>query len=193
MYQSCADSCLLFKILSLYLHSIFILFIFNVNIFLVLIVILSHHCRHPALEDIIDNVFIKDERMESESAMYRLMNDNFTNPFEDINNEYADVNVELIKKYLYEDGEVSTTTEDEDSQVKEEVKHGDNSSMQKQEKPYVPGIRKLPFYFPRRSHLDKAQQIMCLRVLLKLSSNEKTGMNETERKEFEEYMVNRYH
>lgn len=154
---------------------------------------MSHHCRHPALEDIIDNVFIKEERMERESAMYRLMNDNFINPFEDIDNEYADVNVELIKKYLHEDGEVSSDTEDENLQVKEEVKHGGNSSMQKQEKPYVPGIRKLPFYFPRRSHLDKAQQTICLQVLLRLCSNERKGMNETERKELEEYMVNRYH
>lgn len=160
---------------------------------MLIIVVLPRHCRHPALEDIIDNVFIKDERMERESAMYRLMNDCFTNPFGDIDNEYADVNVDLIKKYLHEDGEVSTDTEDEDLQVKKEVKHGDNSSMQKQEKPYVPGIKKLPFYFPRRSHLDKAQQTMCLRVLLRLSSYERKGMNETERKELEEYMVNRYH
>lgn len=143
---------------------------------------MSHHYRHPALEDIVDNVFINDERMERESAMYRIMNNNFPNPLENIESEYADINVELIKKYLHEDGEISTDTEDED-----------NSHKQEQGRPYVPGIKKLPFNFPRRSHLTKAQQAMCLRVLLKLSNNEKKGMNEKERKELEEYMVNRYH
>lgn len=137
------------------------------------------HYRHPALEDIIDNVFIKDERMERESAMYRIMNGNFTNPFEDIESEYADVNVELIKKYLHEDDEISSDTEDEG-----------NSHKQEHTRSYVPGIRKLGFHFPRQSHLNKAQQAMCLRVLLRLSNSEKKGMNEEERRELQEYMVN---
>lgn len=128
--------------------------------------------------------------MERESVMYKIMTDNFTNPFEGIESEYADVNLELIKKYLHEDGEVSTDTEDEDQQ---EDKDGDNSHMQEKEKPYVPGIRSSSFYFPRRSRLDRAQQAMCLRVLLRLSNNEKKRMNNYERKEFEQYMVNRHY
>ncbi|XP_024869019.1 uncharacterized protein LOC112452837 [Temnothorax curvispinosus] len=141
---------------------------------------------YPALEDMIDNVFIRDERMERESAMYRIMNDCFTDPFDDIKSDYADVDVELIKKYLREDGEVlSSDTEDKDEQ---EVEHGSNTRVQKH-KFYVPGIRKLPFYFPKRSRLNKEQQTMCLRVLLRLSSNERKGMNDEERKELQEYMA----
>jgi len=203
----------------------------------------------------IDNVFISDERLERESAMYRIMTDSFTDPFEDIENDYADVDIELIKKYLREDGEeVSSDIEDENQQ---EVKDGDNSCMEEQEtscvkeqetscmeeqetscvkeqetscmeeqkifcveeqetscveeqeiscveeqetscveeqeKSYVPGIRKLSFCFPRRSHLDKIQQAMCLRVLLRLSNNEKKKMNMKERKELNQYMVNRHY
>ncbi|XP_011859215.1 PREDICTED: little elongation complex subunit 2-like isoform X3 [Vollenhovia emeryi] len=139
---------------------------------------------HPALEDMIDNVFIRDERMERESAMYKIMNDNFKNPFENIESEYADVDVELIKKHLFEDGEVFA-----DSQDEEQVKHEDSSSMQEQKKLYVPGIRVSPVPFPRKSELTMAQQAMCLRVLLRFSSIERGPMNEKEREEYEEYMT----
>jgi len=171
----------------------------------------------------IDNVFISDERLESESAMYRIMTDSFTDPFEGIESDYADVDIELIKKYLREDGEeVSSDTEDESQQ---EVKDGDNPCMEEQEtscvkeqgiscvkeqetscmeeqgpfcveeqeKSYVPGIRKLLFHFPKRSRLDKIQQAMCLRVLLRLSNNEKKKMNIKEKKELNQYMVNRHY
>lgn len=120
--------------------------------------------------------------MERESAMYRIMNDEFTNPLADIESEYAEVDLELIQKYLREDN--ISVPEDEDDQ---EVAHGS-----KKEKPYVPGIRKQPFYFPRRSRLDKSQQAMCLRVLLRLHSDNKKAMTEQERKELQEYMVNRH-
>ncbi|KAL0116753.1 hypothetical protein PUN28_009992 [Cardiocondyla obscurior] len=130
---------------------------------------------HPPLDDMIDNVFINDTRMEAESAMYRIMNDNLINPFEDIENEYADVNVELIKKYLCEDAETGMENE---SQPGVKIK-----------RPYVPGIRTLPFNFPRYSHLNMDQHAMCLRVLLKLSSNENKMISEEERQEFEEYMA----
>ncbi|KYN40421.1 NMDA receptor-regulated protein 2 [Trachymyrmex septentrionalis] len=158
---------------------------------LYLIVILLLYCRHPLLEDLIDNVFIRDERMERESAMYKILTGNFTDPLEDIDNEYANVDLELVKKYLREDGEVLTDSED-DNQLEvnqQEIKSESNSRMQEQERPYVPGIRKLSFGFPRKSSLNKAQQAMCLRVLLRLSNNEKKSMSDEERKEFEQYMA----
>jgi len=220
-------------------------FIFNINFiyiqyksYILLLNVISHCCRHAPLEDMIDNVFISDERLERESAMYRIMTDSFTDPFEGIESDYADVDIELIKKYLREDGEeVSSDIEYENQQ---EVKDGDNSCMEdqetscvkeqgiscveeqetscvkeqgifcveeqetscmeeqqtscveEQEKSYVPGIRKLSFCFPRRSRLDKIQQAMCLRVLLRLSNNEKKKMNIKERKELNQYMVNRH-
>lgn len=142
--------------------------------------ILSYRCRHPALEDMIDNVFVRDERMEHESAMYRIMCDSFKNPFEDILNDYADVNIKQIKKYLREDDEeVSPDSEDE------------NSYMKNERRSYVPGIRKVPFNYPRVSRLNKAQQAICLNVLLRLSNNEKI-INEKQRKEFQEYMVTKH-
>ncbi|KAG5326460.1 ICE2 protein, partial [Acromyrmex heyeri] len=148
-------------------------------------------CRYPPLEDLIDNVFIRDERMERESAMYKILTGNFTDPLEDIDNEYANVDLELVKKYLREDGEILTDSED-DNQLEvnqQETKNEGNSRMQEQERSYVPGIRKLSFGFPRKSSLDKAQQAMCLRVLLRLSDNEKKSMSDEERKEFEQYMA----
>ncbi|XP_018399079.1 PREDICTED: uncharacterized protein LOC108776846 [Cyphomyrmex costatus] len=146
---------------------------------------------HPALDDLIDNVFIRDERMERESAMYKILAGNFTDPLEGINDEYADIDIEMIKKYLCEDGEDLTNLED-DKQLKinqQETKIDDNSCMQEQERSYVPGIRKLSLCFPRKSCLDRAQHAMCLRVLLKLSDNEKKSMSDEERKEFEQYMA----
>ncbi|KYN14089.1 NMDA receptor-regulated protein 2 [Trachymyrmex cornetzi] len=158
---------------------------------LYLIVISLLYCRHPPLEDLIDNVFIRDERMERESAMYKILTGNFTDPLEDIDNEYANVDLELVKKYLSEDGEVLTDLED-DNQLEvnqQETKNEGNSCMQEQERSYVPGIRKFSFGLPRKSSLDKAQQTMCLRVLLRLSDNEKKSMSDEERKEFEQYMA----
>lgn len=154
---------------------------------LLLIIILLHCCRHPALEDMIDPVFIRDERMERESAMYKIMNDCFTDPFEDIECEYADVNVQLIERYLREEGELPMENKDQ-----QKVKNEDNFDMKEEEKSYVPGIRKLSFYFPRKSHLDKAQQAMCLRVLLRSHNAERKSINEEERTELQTYMVNRH-
>ncbi|KAL6264947.1 hypothetical protein P5V15_005043 [Pogonomyrmex californicus] len=136
---------------------------------------------NPLMEDLIDNVFINDERMENESAMYKILNDNFKDPFEGIECEYTEVNVELIKQYLCEDNEdISTDIEEENCEPKNNVqKH----------KSYVPGIRILPFYFPRRSWLDSDQQAMCLRVLLRLSSNTNKKLDKKEKMEFEHYMT----
>ncbi|XP_011708117.1 PREDICTED: little elongation complex subunit 2-like isoform X1 [Wasmannia auropunctata] len=142
---------------------------------------------YPALEDLIDNVFIRDERMERESAMCRILTDTFTDPFENIESEYDDANVELMKKYLLEDGVDLYKKEREEAQKAEEQKDENNSSVL--ERSYVPGIRRLSTYFPRRSHLDKAEQAMCLRVLLRLADTEKKKLTDEEKKELQQYMA----
>ncbi|XP_012231570.1 uncharacterized protein [Linepithema humile] len=133
---------------------------------------------HPTLEDLIDDVFIRDERMQDESAMYKILTDCFKDPFEDIESEYAEVDVEQIKQ-LSDDIDISVDMEEEKFKNKDSVQ---------EEKSYVPGIRKLPFNFPRRSCLSKPQQAMCLRVLLKLSTKEYM-LTDVQRAEMEAYMA----
>lgn len=156
--------------------------------------VIIQYCRNPALEDIIDDVFIRDERLERESAMYRIMRDDFTDPFEDIEQDYANVNMELIQKFLSEDPLTDTEQEEEqkidDKKKNRKKKNVDIDCKQNQDKrPYLPGIRKLPFNFPKRSCLTKAQQIMCLRVLLKLSNNKQKELSKEEQLEMESYIV----
>ncbi|XP_070158284.1 uncharacterized protein [Polyergus mexicanus] len=148
---------------------------------------------NPALEDIIDDVFIKDERLERESAMYRIMRDDFTDPFEDIEQDYANVNMELIQKFLSEDPLTDSEEEEEqktdDKKRNRKKKNVDTDYKQNQEKrPYLPGIRKLPFNFPRRSCLTKAEQNMCLRVLLKFN-NKRKELSKEEQSEMESYIA----
>lgn len=143
----------------------------------------------------IDDVFIDDERLEREGAMYRIMRDEFNDPFEDIEQDYANVNMELIKKYLAEDP--FTDTEEEEKQETNGKKgkirkkrNIDTDCKQTQEKNlYVPGIRKLPFNFPKRSCLTKVEHNMCLRALLKLFNNEQKGLSKEEQTDLESYIV----
>ncbi|EZA53909.1 hypothetical protein DMN91_009945 [Ooceraea biroi] len=168
----------------------------------------------PPLEDMIDTVFVRDERMKRESAMYRIMTGNFTDPFEGIEEEYEKVDIELIKRLggvereeqvrrelgAESSDKSSSSAENvikehppkEDLPEKGPAKKTGNPSKEDPLKdegqmPYIPGIRKLPFYFPRRSHLDKNQQAMCLRVLLRFSSNKKQ-ITEAEKIELQKYM-----
>lgn len=125
--------------------------------------------------------------------MYRIMRDDFTDPFEDIEQDYANVNMELIQKFLSEDP--FTDSEEEEEQKTDDKKRNrkkkdiDIDCKQNQEKrPYLPGIRKLPFNFPKRSCLTKAEQNMCLRVLLKFS-NKRKELSKEEQSEMESYIV----
>lgn len=42
------------------------------------------YCRIPNVEDIIDDKFVSEERLQKESAMYKIMNGMFQDPFQDI-------------------------------------------------------------------------------------------------------------
>ncbi|XP_072767674.1 uncharacterized protein [Anoplolepis gracilipes] len=142
---------------------------------------------NPALEDIIDDVFINDERMERESAMYRIMRGDFTDPFEDIEQDYADVNMELIQKFLAEDPFTDTEEEEQKetnsgkrNRKKTNTEHNCYKQTQK-DKLYVPGIRKLSFNFPKTSCLTMNQHCMYLDVLLKLGREQKSLSKEEQR------------
>lgn len=160
------------------------------------------------MEDISDPVFIHSERLQNESAMHRILADDFTDPFKDIDNEYAQVDIDLIKrlggeeleKEVLQELESTKSNEDKDemnNEDKETEKMEEEINKTKEiparvrgEKYYIPGIRKLPFYFPRRSHLNNKQQATCLRVLLRFSGNENGMITEEEKTELQNYMVN---
>lgn len=157
---------------------------------------------NPALEDMIDDVFITDERMERESAMYKIMRDDFTDPFKDIEEDYANVNIELIKELLTEDS-LTNTEDEEEKNIKDQKlknnkkknskktnnkKQDDEIDCKKEKRPYVPGIRKSQYYFPRRSCLTKPQHTMCLHVISTLL-NSKQMLSKEEQLEMDTYLA----
>jgi len=124
------------------------------------------------------------------------MSDNFTNPFEGIEHEYAKVDIELIKHLGGDELEEEVQHELKAKNIERKndaAKHIKEKNYLKNEEQksrfYIPGIRKLPFKFPRRSNLNKIQQAMCLRVLLRFSNNEKIEITKIEKTELQNYMV----
>lgn len=155
--------------------------------------------------------------MKTESAMYKILIGNFKDPFKDIEDDYAKVDLNLIKEF---GGDLSLSDEDDSINEEKQDEQDTKSSGKKQTKnipkknnstpgekennfvqerkenvqrPYIPGIRKPPSPYPRQSHMNKIQHAVCLRVLLQSFSNQKKGMSVDERKEFESYMVNKYY
>lgn len=152
-------------------------------------VLIIYYCiqftRNPPLEDLIDDTFINDRRLEKESVMHRIMTGTFTDPFKNIDEDYKDVNTDLMKDMDSDLGE-----EGNDCIEKNETEKEYQSKQEKKIKPYVPSIVKPIFKFPRRSKLSKEQQAMCLRVLLRFSESDKPKLTQTEREELQKYMVN---
>ncbi|XP_003394665.2 uncharacterized protein LOC100650803 isoform X1 [Bombus terrestris] len=128
---------------------------------------------NTALEDLIDNTFVNGGRLEKESVMYRIMTGNFKDPFKDIEEDYKNVKINLIKD----------SDPDLNKMEKEyEPKHT------KKIKCYIPGIVKPMFKSFKKSKLNKEQQAMCLRILLRFSKSDKPKLTEIERKELKVYM-----
>lgn len=136
------------------------------------------------MEDIIDNTFINEERLEKESVMHRIMTGNFTDPFKNIEEDYQNVKINLIKDIDPDLNEESNN----DIEVNEGEKECESKQINKV-KCYVPGIVKSIFKFPKKSLLDKEQQAMCLRVLLRFSKSGKLKLTRREREELQKYMV----
>ncbi|KAG7205175.1 hypothetical protein KM043_018266 [Ampulex compressa] len=139
---------------------------------------------NPPLEDILDDVFINEERLERESVMHRIITNNFVDPFKDINEDYKGVNIEFIKS--------QNTRKKKNKKCKDAtvdvtgITPVEHKALER--KPYVPGILKPSFKFPRTSKLDKSQQNICLRVLIRFSESDKPEIGEMERKELKCYM-----
>ncbi|CAK9821491.1 Little elongation complex subunit 2 [Anthophora retusa] len=144
---------------------------------------------NPVLEDMIDSTFINGGRLERESVMHRIMTGNFTDPYQNIEEDYKDIKMDLMR-----DNECDITEED-----KNENDEDDNDDISKVNKEcqsrnvrkakcYVPGIVKSIFKFPKISKLSKEQQAMCLRVLLRFSESDKPKLTQTEKEELKSYM-----
>lgn len=163
----------------------------------------SHDFRNVPLENLIDDVFIRDERMQKDSATYKIINGTFKDPFGNIEEDYAEVNTQLLKCF---DKNVSDLDKDEDDvedernfTIREEEQHEQNTkSLQKHQKKqeiinnqksYIPGMKK-PINFPRESSLSCEQQATCTRALLRLFSNQIISTSAEEKTELEYYMVN---
>ena len=126
------------------------------------------------MEDLIDNTFINEERLEKESVIYKILTGNFKDPFKYLEEDYKNVEIDLMK-----DVDPDLNKMEEECKVKQ-VKRINH---------YVPGSFKPIFKFPKKSKLNKEQQAMCLRVLLRFSKSDKPKLTRTERQELEKYMV----
>ncbi|XP_076379234.1 uncharacterized protein LOC143259720 [Megalopta genalis] len=134
------------------------------------------------LEDIIDNTFIHDERLERESVTYRIMNGNFIDPYKDMEDDYEEIKIDLM-----EDVKEKIKVEDK-SDGKMDKNKKVHLKETKRSKNYVPGILKPLFGYPRSSRLNKEQQALCLKVLLRFSESNKPRLTQAERQELQKYM-----
>ncbi|XP_076645747.1 uncharacterized protein LOC143355113 [Halictus rubicundus] len=140
------------------------------------------------LEDIIDNTFIEEERLERESVMCRMVTGNFTDPFKNIDEDYENVKINLMEGVQKE---LDKTDENDNAENVKKKKKNQNEVQVKQSKKsksYVPGIIKPMFKFPKRSKLNTQQQALCLRVLLRFSESNKPKLTQIEREELNKYM-----
>nr|XP_050853419.1 little elongation complex subunit 2-like isoform X1 [Vespula vulgaris] len=132
---------------------------------------------NPSLNDILDDVFINEERLTRESVMYRLLHGNFVNPFDNMDEDYEAVKIDMI-------------SEDPNSQEenKNNVMVNDISQKElKEKKIYVPGLVKRPCKFPKMSELNIEEQHACLRTLLTFSTSEKPNLTAKDKKDLAIY------
>ncbi|XP_017789945.1 PREDICTED: uncharacterized protein LOC108572256, partial [Habropoda laboriosa] len=125
---------------------------------------------------------INEERFEKESVMHRIMSGNFTDPFQNIEEDYKDIKMDLMKA-----NDFNLNEEDKDDDKINTVDK-ECQSKQTKKKCYVPGIVKPIFKFPNQSKLTREQQAMCLRVLLRFSESDKPKLTQKEKEELKNYM-----
>ncbi|XP_014479488.1 PREDICTED: little elongation complex subunit 2-like [Dinoponera quadriceps] len=164
---------------------------------------------NPSLENVIDDQFIKDDRIEKDSAMYKIMNGIFTDPFHDIENDYTEINSQSLGEFGKSISDLEDVIKDEENEIEDKNKIDDGKGkevyyeenikdleecMKKQritnnKNLYIPGMRKQPSNFPRISSLTYSQQAMCSRVLSQLFRYQTMSLSEKEKMELENYMV----
>lgn len=126
-----------------------------------------------------DDVFINEERLTRDSVMYRLLHGNFVNPFDNMDEDYKAVKMDMI-------------TEDQNSQEKNKNNATVNNDSQQEfkgKKMYVPGLVKRPCKFPKMSELNIEEQQACLRTLLTFSASEKPNLTVKDKKDLAIYFV----
>ncbi|XP_017889972.1 uncharacterized protein LOC108630910 isoform X2 [Ceratina calcarata] len=140
---------------------------------------------NPPLEDMLENTFIDEERLEKETVMYKIITGNFTDPFKDIEADYEHVNIDSMKGDIPDlnDHESTEETEMEIEESKQPV-----SKQPKISKHYVPGIVKSIFKPTKKSTLNDTQQAMCLKVLLRFSESSKPKLTQAEREDLQKYV-----
>lgn len=60
---------------------------------------MSLNFRYSPLENIIDDTFVTNKGIEKDSSMHKILLGTFTDPFKDIEEDYAHVDIELIKHF----------------------------------------------------------------------------------------------
>ncbi|XP_046473537.1 little elongation complex subunit 2 isoform X1 [Neodiprion pinetum] len=133
---------------------------------------------YPPLEDMIDDVFIHEERLKNESAMYRIMQGVFTDPFTDFESDDDDDR----------DKDDGSSSDNDSDGVRVAGKESKRPPLTVKKWEWVPGLEKPPFQFPRLSVLTKEEHAICLKVLKQFSGSEKPQMNQQNRSELEQYM-----
>ncbi|XP_012275957.1 uncharacterized protein LOC105697317 [Orussus abietinus] len=145
----------------------------------------------PALDDIVDNVFINEDRLKREGTMYKIMLGEFKDPFA-MGDSDSDVTEETLEEM--EVNFKKDITEGETPNVSNNKKRSigkmlnDATMPQESKKDYVPGVVKCDFKFPRYSTLNVDEHALCLRVILRFSGSEKPEVTQTTRQELNTYM-----
>ncbi|XP_015118820.1 uncharacterized protein LOC107042333 [Diachasma alloeum] len=140
---------------------------------------------NPSINDIIDDEFINGERLERESAMYKILRGNFTDPFADIHEDFLDLvskadidaNEQEKERKKLVINEESPKEESEKNIVEEVKKHAK----------YYPGISRAKAKFPRWSSLTEKQHAACVRVLLQFSAPGKPDISKINREDLDTY------
>ncbi|XP_063992308.1 uncharacterized protein LOC135170433 [Diachasmimorpha longicaudata] len=138
---------------------------------------------NPSLNDIIDDQFIDGERLERESAMYKILRGNFTDPFADVHEDFVD----LVTKADIDANEHEKETKKidiDEEKVKDDEKNVDET---KRHAKYYPGIVRAKAKFPRWSSLTVEQHAACVRVLLQFSAPGKPDISKNNREDLATY------
>lgn len=133
----------------------------------------SYHFRNLPLENLIDDVFISDERLERDSATHKLLNGTFTDPFKDIEEDCTEINLDALKHYakdIWEKSNLGNPGENEDEEQQNTKKFKKTLKEQKtlgNKDSHVADTRKLPPESCKESNVNATQQTPTQKYLYK--------------------------
>lgn len=142
----------------------------------------------------IDNEFVNVERLEQDSAMYRLMYGTFTDPMKDLHEDFlSSITPENINHAKLHAQEVAQTMREQAASTAAAKSQGPQVDVIQPElkRCYVPAVYKPPFRLPRVSSLTREQQALCLKIILNFSRNCKPeNLSAADKEELKTYLVN---